>query len=42
MVTNFIKNKVEIISDADIYTDDNNNDDNDGDDCGEDRVIVVR
>lgn len=41
MVTNFIKNKVEIISDAEIYTDDNN-DDNDGDDCGEDRVIAVR
>lgn len=38
VVTNFIKDEVESLSDAEVYTDD----DNDDDDFEEDRVIGFR
>ena len=40
VVTNFIKDEVESLSDAEVYTDDD--DDDDDDDEEEDRVIGVR
>ena len=39
VVTNFIKDEVESLSDAEVYTDD---DDDDDDDFEEDRVIGFR
>ena len=43
VVTNFIKDEVESLSDAEVYTDDDNDDDDDDDDdFEEDRVIGFR
>ena len=44
VVTNFIKDEVESLSDAEVYTDDNDDDDDDDDDDDfeEDRVIGFR